>query len=411
MSAQTLPTGSRRLWSRPTVSWMLYDLANTTFSFAILTFYFPRWVTGELGGNDAQLGYAIALSMAVMLLSAPILGALSDQTPRRMPFLVVTTLACILFTALLGFGTLPTALALFGAANFFFQAGLIFYDALLPEVSTEENRGRVSGFGIGVGYMGSFLILGVGTMLLAQGFSRAALFPATATIFLLFALPCFLVVRERPRPGQPLSLAALSAAFRAVWQTTARLRAYPGLSRFLVGRIFYADVANTLITFTAIYVEQELGFTEREVTLVGGISILASILGGFGWGLVLDRVGPKRTLTAILLVWIVSIAVAAAIPLLGLPRTLFYPVALTAGISLGGTWAADRLLMLRLSPPEHLGQFYGLYSLVGRFGQIVGPLLWGFVAVTLGLGRPAALLSLSLLALTALLILRPIRTA
>lgn len=408
-SERAIPPPRLSVWSRPTVSWMLYDLANTVFSFAILTFYFPRWLVNDMGGNDALLGYTVALSMTLMLFTAPVLGALSDQTPRRLPFLIVSTLFCIIFTALLGTGGLLPSLLLFGCANYFFQAGLIFYDALLPEVSTEANRGRVSGFGVGIGYIGPFIVLGLGSVLLANGATRVDMFRLSALLFFLFALPCFFFVRERPRrDARGLSREAIRAAFRSVGATATRLRNYPGLSRFLVGRIFYTDVANTVITFMALYVEQELSFTEAQVTIIGGITIIASIVGGFTWGLVLDRWGPKRTLTLVLGVWVGNITLGVLITVLHLPSTLFYLVAILAGFTLGGTWAADRMLMLRLSPPRYLGQFYGLYAMVGRFGQIMGPLLWGFVAITLGLGRPAALFSLAILTAIAYIILRPV---
>ncbi|MGH2542824.1 MAG: MFS transporter [Ardenticatenaceae bacterium] len=403
---------ARGIWSRPTVSWMLYDLANTMFSFAILSFYFPRWVVSDAGGNDALLSYAITIPMALMLVSAPVLGALSDQTPRRMPYLILTTLGCVTFTALLGTGGLIPSLVFFAIANFFFQTGLIFYDALLPEVSTEENRGRVSGYGVGIGYLGSFIMLAVGSLLLASGGERVETFRATAVLFLLFALPCFLFVRERPRRHtRPLSRETVAEAFRAVAHTARRVRHYPGLGRFLLARALYNDVANTLTTFMAIYVMLELGFSEAEVTVIGAIIIVASVAGGFMWGRVLDRIGPKRTLTVVLTMWMITILLGVLIPILALPHLLFYVVGIMAGVSLGGMWASDRMLLLRLAPPRYLGQFYGLYSMVGRFGQLIGPFLWGLVAVTLGLGRPAALFSLFFVTAIAFAILRPVKDA
>jgi MFS transporter, UMF1 family len=399
-----------RIWTRPTISWMLYDLANTMFSFAILTFYFSRWIVSDAGGNDALLSYAITIPMALMMISAPVLGALSDQTPRRMPYLIVTTIICVTFTVLLGIGGLWVSLVFFAIANFFFQAGLIFYDALLPEVSTAANRGRVSGYGVGIGYLGSFIMLAVGSLILALGGSRIDIFRATGVLFLLFALPCFLYVRERPRHNtHALSFEAVKDAFRAVARTATRVGEYPGLGRFLVARAAYNDVANTLIAFMAIYVQFELAFSETEVTIIGAVTIIASIAGGFFWGRVLDPLGPKRTLNIVLITWMVTIMMGVLIPILDLPRALFYLVGILAGVSLGGTWASDRMLLLRLAPPRYLGQFYGLYAMVGRFGQIVGPLLWGFIAVTLGFGRPAALFSLVFITLLAFLILRPVQ--
>lgn len=412
MTAFTTPAAldepRRSIWSRPTVSWMLYDLANTVFSFMIITLYFPRWVVDN-GGNDAIYGNVISLSMLLMFVTAPVLGALSDMARRRMPFLVTSTLLCIVSTALMGQGGLWPSLFFFAVANYFFQAGLIFYDALLPVVSTEENRGRVSGIGVGVGYIGSFLGLGVGSALLAGGAPMERVFQAIALIFLVFAIPCFLLVRERPRlDAQPLTLDAVKDAFGSVAGTLRRVKDYPGLGRFLLGRVFYTDVANTLIPFMGIYVTEELNFTEGQFTTLVGISIAAAVIGGLIWGVVVDRLGPKRTLDIVLFSWMGTLLLAVAIPFMELPYSLFYLVGALAGINLGGTWASDRTLMLRLSPPRYLGQFYGLYAMVGRFGQIIGPFMWGFVAVTMGLGRAAALFSLFILIVIAWAILRAV---
>ena len=144
------------------VAWALYDLANTIFSMNIVSLYFSLWVVNVMHGSDSDYGNANAFSMLLMFLSAPALGALSDQAKRRMPFLVITTVVCVVFTSLLGLGGLAWSLVFFVIANYMFQAGLIFYDALLPVVSTEENRGKIGGFGIGLGYMGSFIGVGSG---------------------------------------------------------------------------------------------------------------------------------------------------------------------------------------------------------------------------------------------------------
>ena len=136
------------------VSWAFYDLGNTIFSVLIVSFYFSLWVVSdEVGGSDGDYGYANAFSMALVFLTAPLLGALSDQARRRMPFLFITTLICVAFTALLGYekegwskSTILTAsLVFFVVANYFYQAGLIFYDSTLATISTPGNRGRIGG--------------------------------------------------------------------------------------------------------------------------------------------------------------------------------------------------------------------------------------------------------------------------
>ena len=402
-----------KIGQRAVVGWVLYDLANTIFSINIVSNYFSLWVVDDQGGRDRDYAIAASISMALVFFAAPVLGALSDRSPRRMPFLIVTTVVCCAFTALLGTGGLAVSLVLFVIANFFFQSGLIFYDALLPSVSTEENRGRIGGLGVGIGYIGS--LIGIGTGLAVGAFvdsPKPLVFKLTALLFLLFAIPCFLWVRERRRADAgPLNAEAVRQTFGDLRATVARVRRYPDLRRFLVGRVFYADAANTLIVFMAIYATDEIGFSDTQKDALLLVSIIFAAVGGLLWGRLVDRTSPKGTLFRVLAVWMVVLGLTSAIGLFDLPRWLFWLVGPLAGIALGGTWAADRPLMLRLSPPRHLGQFYGLYAMAGRFAAIIGPLLWAAIVDGLDWGRPAAVLSLLLLVGVSAVILRPVSDA
>jgi UMF1 family MFS transporter len=355
-----------------------------------------------MDGQDAHYGYAASISMAIIFLASPLLGALTDQAPRRLPFLIASTLICISFTLLFGQGGIWLTLVWFGIANIAFQAGLQFYDALLPVVSTEENRGRVGGIGVGVGYLGSVVAIILGSIFIGdvEGVSQAeqsaryiTTFQAIGIAFLIFALPCFFFVRERPRERQ-FSLASVGAAARQVGETLRSSRRYPGLARFLVGRVFYTDAVNTVILFLGVYVTQETGFTQEEARIVLLVAILFSVVGGLLWGQVVDRIGPKRTLDLVLFLWMGIFATAAAVGFFNWPGQIIWVVASLAGIALGGTWTADRPYMLRLTPPERVGEFYGLYGMVGRFAAITGPLLWGLIVDQLGWGRPAAIMTL-----------------
>ncbi|MGH2354524.1 MAG: MFS transporter [Chloroflexota bacterium] len=415
-----IPHGSRRIPIRSVAGWVLYDLANTIFSLNIVSLYFSLWVVNVMGGGDAVYAFANSLSMAMIFFASPLLGALTDQSPRRMPFLVVSTLLCVGLTLLLGQGGLLPSLVLFAIANIAYQAGLQFYDALLPEVSTEENRGRVGGIGVGVGYfgsvvgigVGSIVLRGVGTLPMAEQSARyVTVFQATAALFLLFALPCFVFVRERPRPDRRFTLASVEAAVRQVGTTLRSMGRYPDLRRFLIGRVFYTDAINTVIVFMGVYVTNEVGFTPGQAQLVLLVAILFAVAGGFLWGRVVDRIGPKRSLDLVLFLWVVVFVWAAVVGLLRLPGVLFWPVPGLAGIALGGTWTADRPYMLRLTPPDRIGEFYGLYGMVGRFAAITGPALWALVADVLGLGRPIAVLTLLAGIVAGYVILRPVADA
>lgn len=387
------------------MSWATYDLANTIFSMNIVSFFLSLWIIDVMGGTDTMWARANSISMLAMLFTAPLLGAVSDRAGRRLPFLLASTLSCVVFTALLGLPGVLGTLFLFVFANYFFQAGLVFYDALLPVVSVPENRGRVSGFGVGLGYIGSFIGLGIG-FLLRDTLGYEWVFRATALLFFLFAIPIFLWVRE-PRGANPaLQDFDIPGAFRQVAATVRQVRHYRGLGRFLVGRAFYTDAANTLIIFMGVYAVQNVGYSDRTTNVLFMVAVAAAVVGGLIWGPVVDRLGPRRTLNLVLVTWLVTLVAAAAIPILGLPRVLFWFVASAVGIALGGTWAADRPYMLVLSPPARVGEFYGLYSMVGRFAAVVGPVVWAFVAEDLGLGRPASVLVLALMVVIALGVLR-----
>jgi UMF1 family MFS transporter len=156
---------------------------------------------------------------------------------------------------------------------------------------------------------------------------------------------------------------------------------FPGLLRFLVARLLYTDPINTVISFMAIYATQAVGFSSEETLYVLIAVTVAAIAGGFIWGQVTDRIGPKRTLLIVLTLWSVSFVAAAAI----LDRTFFLFVGAMAGIALAGTWTSDRVFMLRLSPPSMVGEFFGLYGLAGKFSAVTGPIIWG---ITLAVFEP-----------------------
>ena len=419
MSATTPPApAARKPPFLSVASWVLYDTANVVYSMNIASLYFSLWVVNVMGGQDKDFGFATSISQALIFVTAPFLCALTDQAPRRVPFLAVSTIICVAFTALLGQGGLMLSLAFFVVANFAYQAGIQFYDALLPDVTTPENVGRVGGIGIGAGYVGSFIGVLVARFMLRgadqlpralRSLRYAHVFQVTAVLFLLLSLPAFFLIRERVRARRHFTRASLAAALRQVANTVRESRRYPGLARFLIGRACYTDSVNTVIAFMGVYVTNEVGFTTGQVGFVLLTAIASAAVGAIVmWGRVVDRIGPKRTLNLVLGLWAVVFVWVALVGFLHLPGLVFWPAACLAGIALGGTWTADRPFMLRLAPPTRVGEFYGLYGMVCRFSAITGPFLWGFVVDILGLGRPVAVVTLLVGIVVAYIILRPV---
>ncbi len=382
--------GPRR---RSVVSWVLYDLANTVFALGVIGLYFPDWLK-SVGQPDSALALVEAGAGLIVVFLAPWAGARSDARGTRVPTLIVTTVFAVGATATLASGPVVLTLLMLGVALVAFNIGSVVYDALLVDVSTEANRGRISGAGVGVGYLGSFLGLGIGVVTLdVLGWSYPATFRALAVAFLLFALPAFFFIDERdgnataPRPRLRDVLAGLISSWRLA-------SSYDGVVRFLTGRFLYTDAINTLIGgFLTIFVIEELGLDRRFVTLLLGIAITGAVIGAFVAGPMVERLGPVRVLSGVLVAWMIAIGFGVAAAVTD-QTALAWAIGVLGGMALGATWTADRVLMARISPPRHLGEFYGLYATVGRFATILGPLVWALIVDLLGLGRTVAMSAL-----------------
>ena len=379
-------------------SWVTYDLANTIFSMGVVSLFYPNFVERAVGAEQVGRTFGIiqSISYAIIFVMSPMLGAMTDRARRRMPFLVWSTLGCVAATALIGRGSFLSSAVLFILANAFYQAGLQFYDSLLVEVTTEDNRGYISGVGVGIGYLGSYVAVALGFLLGEAEYRSPAefwpLFVWIAFSFLVLAIPCFLFVKERgnPNPRPVFRWSAIRSSTSETIRTFQEGRRYPGLVRFLVGRVFYTDGINTVIGYMGLYtihvsVASGLGETAaaEQKNYVMAAAVTCAVLAGFIWGRITDRIGPKRTLNFVLFLWMFVFALAAAIGMLTLPVLGLYIVACLAGIAMAGTWSADRPYMLRLTPPHRIGEFYGLYGMVGRFSAITGPAVWALTTWTL----------------------------
>jgi UMF1 family MFS transporter len=407
-AASSGPTSDAPPPRRAVVGWTLYDFGDTIFQQNMISNYFPIWVVAIMGGTDGQISLINTITMALMIGVGPWLGAVSDHLPRRLPILMATTVGCCLLTFFIG-GSLWLSLLLLLGANLFFQAGVVIYDALLPAVSTAENRGRVAGIASGLSNLGALLGIGIGYVVLAQEGSYETIFRLTAVAFFLLALPCFFFVRERPRVATHTAPRTIArAALRDVFDTIRRARSYPDLVRFLVGRAFYAEAANTMGLFLGIYLTVQLGFASQQKDQLLVTGLISAVVGGIFWGHVVDRIGARDSLMRVLVIWSTALLLIAATGFEVLPQEALWLIAPVTGFALGGIWASDRPLMVGLAPPQYLGQFYGLYALAGRFAALAGPLIWAFVVDVLGLGRPVALLVLLGLVLVAIAILRPL---
>jgi len=381
---------------RSLYSWLLFDLANTVYAFVIPGLYFSVWLVSEKGWTDQQLGFATSTAMIIIAVLGPWLGKKSDSSSGKKKLLLAMTILCIISTFLLGTFSVPTSVILFILSLIGFNLGSVVYDALLISVSNKENRGKISGLGVAFGYIGSLIGFGVATLLQNFGYSYIEIFRSVAILFLIFSLPAFIFIEEKKEnlvDSKVNFLSALTIVFKS-WKHSMQ---YKGLTRFLVGRFFYADAINTLISgLLAVYLVEEAGFTTADSQNILALAIIVSIFGGYIFGRASDKYGPRKLILISIFCWIISLTFAIIATTYN-QTWLIYVTGILGGFNIGGIFAVDRVFMTRLSPEKYLGEFYGLYSTIGRFATILGPLLWGLIVNTLNLGRNIAMGSLIVL--------------
>ena len=353
-------------------SWSLYDFANTIFSMNVISLYFALWVTVDHGGQDIFYSAALSGSMFAVAISVPLFGAISDQTGRRRGPLTLLTIISVIATALIGQASqLWAGICLFVIANYCYQSALVFYNGMLPAVSRHSSVGMVSGYGVALGYMGS-----IAGLLLVKPFvetgGRPAAFLPTAFMFLIFALPCFLFTKD-PDP-KPFRIDT-GKAFRTLKNTLVNAAQYHVLLKFIGIHFLILDVVNTVIAFIAVYANKVIGFTDSQITTFLILSTTFAMLGSWLIGQQVKYKGTVPSYWTVLCLWLAALTLIVVSP----GESLFWVVGPLAGMGMGGVWVVSRTIVVELSPPEKVGEFFGIYGLAGKMASIVGPLIWGSV--------------------------------
>ncbi len=369
-------------------SWALFDFANTAFYVLILTvgypLYFKEIVTGSSARSDFLWGSAFSISMLVTALLSPIFGAVADNGAGKKRFLGVFTVLCILATALLYFvgeGMVVSGMVLLILANIGFEVGLVFYDAFLPELTTEKSYGRVSGYGFAVGYAGSLVTLAVAFPLYVNGFGADNLlnirisFLMAAAFFLVFAAPLFVFLPDRQRTAG-LTPRFIRIGFERLRATFNEFSRYRNVARFLFSFFLYIDAVNTIVVFSSIFARETLKMDIGEIMIFFLTVQTSAIIGSVIFGIVADHTGHKRTLGITLLLWLSIVGIAYFIE----SKWLFYVLGVFAGIALGSSQSTSRSLMSEITPADKKTEFFGFYSFFGKASAILGPFVFGLVS-------------------------------
>lgn len=340
----------------------------------VISLYFALWVTVDHGGQDILYSTVLSISMLAVAISTPILGTLSDSTGKRRLPLIGLTLLCVFSTGLIGTtDDLWTGLILFMVANYGYQSALVFYNSMLPSISRGSHVGLISGYGVALGYLGS--IVG---MLMVKGHvesdGRSAAFLPTAGLLLFFSLPCFLFVKDAESAGASSPI-HFKEALDKLKQTFRCVRQYRSLFRFILIHFLVLDAVNTIITFMAVYASKVIGFSGSQITSFLISSTVCAMFGSWAIGILIKNKGVIWSYWLVLGLWIAALSLAA----ISQSEILFRFVGPIAGVGMGGVWVVSRAFIIELSPPEKVGEFFGLYGMAGKAASIMGPMLWGGV--------------------------------
>jgi len=424
----------------------------------VATLYFAVWLISDLGASNTAYAIGNGVSSLLVVISVPILGALSDARGRRKPWVVGFTLVSCAACAAIGIlgqlslpvtgeavvggsalpatwqpdiGTFTWVLVAFVIANYAYQAAQPFYNAMLPDLVPSEEQGRLSGIGTAVGYVGTI----VGLLLVVPFFNgaiplvgalpasfldmlhrlvpftehggRVSTFVPTALLFAVFSLPLFIFCRDRAtgREHAPLDW---KRAFRDVGHTLRDARDHRGALPFILASFLYQDAVGTIVSFMAIYAVKAMGFAKGTETTLFIVLTVPAIFGSYVAGRMVDRVGARRTLVFTIWGWILLLVAMVLVP----SQHAFWFVGLLIGLIFGGVPTAERPLLLSLVPEAEAGRFFSLLLLSSRAAAVLGPLVWSVTVDALeptrgtGVAYRAAVLTVAVMFGASLLLLR-----
>ena len=393
------PNKPARRRMTPQVAWCMFDWANSAFPTVIVTFVFGTYFATSVASNSVEgaslWGSALALSGVIVAILGPLVGSIADRMMRRKIWLAAFSIICIISTGCLWFvkpdpDWIIIGLILFVIANVAFEVGSVFYNSLLPGVTTRSNLGSLSGWGWGLGYAGGLCALLVSLVFFIQPLVSIvelnrqtaehvrAVGPFVAIWFGLFSLPLFLSIKEETYNRKRLGVSVIGEGISTVSKTLRGLHRQKNLMKFLAARVFYCDGLNTLFAFGGIYAAGTFGMKLDEVLWFGIAMNFAAGLGALVVSAVDDKIGPKATV----IISLAAIIFIAALLVLISSVYLFWALALILGIFVGPVQAASRTMMAHLTEPERAAEMFGLFALSGKITSFLGPAVLAFVTLS-----------------------------
>jgi len=394
---------------RAKFGWVMYDWANSAFATIVMAGFFPvffkeYWNTGLAPVESTfRLGVANSVASLLIVLLAPLLGAVADYMSRRKAMLFLFAFLGMTMTAslyLVGEGNWLLAACLYVAALTGFSGSNIFYDSLLPFVSTNDELDQTSALGFSIGYLGGGLLLALNVAMtlypawfgLADASAAVRIsFLIVAAWWLVFSLPLLLLVHEPDGDGLPVNFTVFRQGFSRLWKTLHEVRKLRNVWMFLIAYWLYIDGVDTIVRMAVDY-GLSLGFDQKNLIMALLITQFTGFPAALAFGWLGNRYGPRTGIFIGLAIYVVVTIRASVMA----DVSEFYLLAFAIGLAQGGVQALSRSLYARMIPEGRTAEFFGFYNVLGKFAAIIGPFLMGWVGALSGSSR-VGILSLLLL--------------
>ena len=400
--------------------WALYDFANSIIMIVFL-FYFSQWLVIDSGKPDWWYNATLIVSSLLSILTVPIAGQRLDVTGRKLSGVRLTSGIMTLFylsTALIMIwapSQILVATILFTLAMYFYLMSFIYYTPMINDLSTDTNRGWISGLGFGANYIGQVFGLLV-TLPFATGAIKIfgapnrveTLIPAII-LFVISALPLLLTYKENTAK-QIFTKINISDEYAKVFQTIKTVFSIRNIALLLVAYFLFSDALITFGNNFPIFLEKVFGVTDKIKTYLSAGILIMSGIGSFIFGKIADKKGTNLTLSVVLVAWIIIF------PMLALAPSFFIAsiICLIAGLFYGPVWTISRAMISEFTPREIEARSFSFYTLAERFATFIGPITWSVIlTATAKSGNTSysyALMSMGVLVLLGFLILRKIES-
>ncbi len=378
------------------LAWASYDIANATYGTVVATTVYNAYFTAVVCGPESGLAKGvgtllltliICISSLAIVVSAPIVGTISDATASKKKILFVSTFICIIATAVLalcGAGAVIPAMVTLIIANTAFGTGEDLVAAFLPEIATRKDMGRISSLGWAAGYVGGLLSLGscgaYVSWAVRQGQASSDYVPVImlfcAIAFAVASLPTFIYLKERAVPDpSAIGKNPVTAGFQRLKATILHTRHYRDLFLFLITLFLYSCGTTTIFHLATVYAKEVLKFTDLDSIIMILVVNVTAAIGAIAFGFVQDRVGSVKTLMTTLSIWSVAIVFAAVAQ----DKTQLYIAAILVGIAMGSTGSVGRALVSQFAPKGRSGEFLGLWGVAVKLATAVGAISFGAI--------------------------------